>query len=96
MKTLAAIATGFAYAAGLLLLAAMAITCASVAGRNTGAWSLDGDFELVSLLSGAALALCLPLGQLRRGNIIVDALTAAAPPAVRAGLDRLGAAGLAQ
>lgn len=91
VKTLHAAAAAFAYLGGALLLFITALTCVSVIGRNTTGWSVDGDFELVSFASGAALALCVPWCQLRRGNIIVDFFTARASAAVQDTLDRIGA-----
>ena len=71
------------------------MTCASLIGRNTTGWTIVGDFELTGFAAGAAIALFLPICQLRRANIIVDFFTVKASDATRDRLDRLGAALLA-
>ncbi|MFY8055202.1 MAG: TRAP transporter small permease [Limnohabitans sp.] len=95
MKFLHPAAAAFAFLGGALLLFITVLTCVSVIGRNTIGWTVDGDFELVSFASGAALALCVPWCQLRRGNIIVDFFTAGASLSVQSFLDRIGALGFA-
>ncbi len=95
MRALEALAKACALLAGLLLTGVTLMTCASLIGRNTTGWTLIGDFELTGVAAGAAIALFLPLGQLRRANIIVDFFTQRARPATRAALDRIGAALLA-
>lgn len=79
-----------AIAAGLLLTLITLMTCVSLIGRNTTGWTIVGDFELSGFVAGAAVALFLPLCQVRRGNIIVDFFTARASAATTAALDRLG------
>lgn len=95
MKILDGLARAFAILAGLMLTGVTVMTCASLVGRNTTGWTIVGDFELTGVAAGAAIAMFLPLGQLRRANIIVDFFTQRAAPAARAALDRLGAALLA-
>lgn len=95
MRVLEALAQACALLAGLLLTGVTLMTCASLIGRNTTGWTLIGDFELTGVAAGAAIALFLPLGQLKRANIIVDFFTQRAAPATRAVLDRIGAALLA-
>jgi TRAP-type C4-dicarboxylate transport system permease small subunit len=92
MRALDALARAFAVLAGLMLTAVTVMTCASLVGRNTTGWTIVGDFELTGVAAGAAIAMFLPLGQLRRNNIIVDFFTQRAAPATRAAMDRLGAA----
>jgi TRAP-type C4-dicarboxylate transport system permease small subunit len=77
--------------AGLLLTAITLMTCYSLIGRNTTGATISGDFELTGVATGAAIALFMPLCQLKRGNIIVDFFTAKASEATNAQLDRLGA-----
>lgn len=91
MKTLHLLSRLCAFAAGLLLTGIALLTCLSVGGRNTTGWTIVGDFELAAAASGAALALFLPLCQIRRGNLSIDFFTVRAPARVNAALDRFGA-----
>ena len=77
--------------AGVLLTAITLMTCGSLIGRNTIGISIVGAFELTGVAAGAAIALFMPMCQLRRGNIIVDFFTAKLHPSVNDKLDRLGA-----
>jgi TRAP-type C4-dicarboxylate transport system permease small subunit len=77
--------------AGLLLTAITLMTCGSLIGRNLLGRTIVGDFELVAAAAGAAIALFLPICQLRRANIIVDFITNGASAVTRERLDRLGA-----
>jgi TRAP-type C4-dicarboxylate transport system permease small subunit len=81
----------FATLAGILLTVITLMTCFSLLGRNTVGVTLVGDFELTSVVAGAAISLFLPWCQYRRGNIIVDFFTAKMPEVVNTKLDRLGA-----
>lgn len=76
--------------AGVLLTGITLMTCASLIGRNTTGDSIVGAFELTGVAAGAAIALFMPLCQLRRGNIIVDFFTAKMSNAVNDRLDRFG------
>ena len=75
----------------MILTAITLITCLSLIGRNTIGTTLVGDYELTAA-AGAAVALFLPLCQLRRENIIVDFFTARMSAAVNSRLDRVGSA----
>jgi TRAP-type C4-dicarboxylate transport system permease small subunit len=75
---------------GLLLVAMMLMTCYSLIGRNLFNSALIGDFELTSVGTGAAIALFMPICQLRTENIIVDFFTANLSPTFNFKLDRLG------
>ncbi len=77
--------------AGLLLTGITLMTCVSLIGRNTTGWTINGDFELTGVATGAAIALFMPLCQLKRGHIIVDFFTAKASEATNEFLDRIGA-----
>jgi len=91
MRILCALAHLCAVLAGILLTAITLLTCVSLLGRNTTGWTIAGDFELTGVATGAAIALFMPLCQLKRGHIIVDFFTARASEATNAWLDRLGA-----
>ncbi len=91
MSMLKKLADFCATLAGILLTVITLMTCFSLIGRNTVGITLVGDFELTSVVAGAAISLFLPWCQVRRGNIIVDFFTAKMPQNVNAGLDRLGA-----
>lgn len=91
MKLLERMAQICAIVAGLILTVITLMTCASLIGRNTIGWTVQGDFELTGVAAGAAIALFMPLCQLRRGNIIVDFFTSKASSETTARLDRFGA-----
>ncbi len=76
--------------AGVLLTVITLMTCGSLIGRNTVGVSIVGAFELTGVAAGAAIALFMPLCQLRRGNIIVDFFTANLSPHATDRLDRFG------
>ncbi|WP_144184998.1 TRAP transporter small permease [Elioraea rosea] len=88
---LAAAARGLAIAGGLLLVAAMAVTVASVLRASFGRPIL-GDTEIVEMLVGVAIAWFMPWCQVRGAHVRLDVFTARAPRAVRTALD--AAAGL--
>ena len=91
MKPLSLLAHLCAILAGLLMTAITLLTCVSLIGRNTTGWTIAGDFELTGVATGAAIALFMPLCQLKRGHIIVDFFTAKASENTNAFLDRIGA-----
>ena len=91
MKILTTLSRLCAILAGLLLTGITLMTCYSLIGRNTIGSTITGDFELTGVATGAAIALFMPLCQLKRGNIIVDFFTAKVSDATNAKLDRLGA-----
>lgn len=91
MRVLELLAKLCAIVAGVLLTGITLMTCASLIGRNTTGHSIVGAFELTGVAAGAAIALFMPLCQVRRGNIIVDFFTAALPDRVNDKLDRFGA-----
>ena len=82
MKILTILANLCAILAGVLMTVITLLTCVSLIGRNTTGWTIVGDFELTGVAAGAAIALFMPLCQLKRGHIIVDFFTAktATPP----------------
>ncbi len=90
MRILSTLAHLCAVLAGLLMTAITLMTCVSLIGRNTTGWTINGDFELTGVATGAAIALFMPLCQLKRGHIIVDFFTAKASEATNNFLDRVG------
>ncbi len=75
---------------GLIMTGLMLMTCYSLIGRNFFDSALIGDFELTGVGAGAAIALFMPLCQLKHENIIVDFFTANRSAAFNYRLDRLG------
>ena len=90
MRILSALANLCAILAGLLLTVITLLTCVSLIGRNTTGWTIAGDFELTGVATGAAIALFMPLCQLKHENIIVDFFTANRSALFNHRLDRLG------
>ncbi len=90
MPILEKLAQFCAILAGVLLTVITLMTCGSLIGRNTVGISIVGAFELTGVATGAAIALFMPLCQLRRGNIIVDFFTARLSDNVNDKLDRFG------
>ncbi len=91
MKLLDLLARICALLGGALLTVITFMVCASLVGRNTSGWTLVGDFELTASAAGAAIALFMPLAQVRGNHIIVDFFTMKAPAAAKAFMDRIGA-----
>lgn len=83
---LARAARALAIAGGVLLVAAMAVTVASVIRAAFGRPIL-GDTEIVEMLVGVAIAWFMPWCQARGAHIRLDVFTARAPAPVRHGLD---------
>jgi len=77
--------------AGMLLTTITLMTCISIVGREAVGKPITGDFELSGVAAGAAIALFMPLCQVRRGNIIVDFFTARCSAVTIKILDRIGA-----
>ncbi len=91
MKILEQLAKLCSILSGALLTFITLMTCYSLIGRNTTGDTITGDFELTGVATGAAIALFMPMCQLKKGNIIVDFFTAKASEQTVAQLDRLGA-----
>lgn len=79
-----------ALAGGLVLVAITLLSAYSITMRSLFDTPLLGDVELVQMGCGIAVVSFLPLCQLRRANVIVDAFTLKSSPAVRRFLDTLG------
>jgi TRAP-type C4-dicarboxylate transport system permease small subunit len=88
---LAGLARAFAFAGSALLVVITGMSVVSIAGRALLGVPVPGDFELVQVGCGAAIAAFLPYCQLQRGNIIVDFFTTRASPRVQGALDAVGA-----
>jgi TRAP-type C4-dicarboxylate transport system permease small subunit len=91
LKLLDLLARICALLGGALLTVITFMVCASLIGRNTSGWTLVGDFELTASAAGAAIALFMPLAQVRGNHIIVDFFTMKSPAAAKAFMDRIGA-----
>jgi TRAP-type C4-dicarboxylate transport system permease small subunit len=90
-RVLDGLARAFAFAGGAILVALTGMSLASVTGRALRGTPVPGDFELVQIGCGAAIAAFLPYCQLRRGHIIVDFFTTRASARVQGRLDAFGA-----
>jgi TRAP-type C4-dicarboxylate transport system permease small subunit len=75
---------------GVLLTLITLSTCLNIIGRETIGRTAPGDFELVGVAAGAAIALFMPWCQFTRNNIMVDFFTAKCSAATNGKLDRLG------
>ena len=91
MKTLEQLAKFCAIVAGVLLTLITLSTCLNIIGRETIGRTAPGDFELVGVAAGAAIALFMPWCQFTKNNIIVDFFTAKCSESTNAKLDRFGA-----
>src|SRR5690606_10561779 len=89
-RLLDCLARWLALAGGVVLVAITLLSAYSITMRSLFDAPLLGDVELVQMGCGIAVVSFLPLCQLRRGNVIVDAFTLRASAAVRRNLDMLG------
>lgn len=83
------IATWAALFAGLLLIAAVAVTTGSVLQGAVINKPILGDSEIIEMLLGVAVAFCLPLAEMRGAHVMVDFFTQKLPARGLAGLDAL-------
>lgn len=90
MKKIEALAAFCAILAGVVLTLITIITVMAVLGREMLGKTVAGDFELVGVAAGAAIALFLPWCQVKRGNIVVDFFTAGASEKSIQRMDRFG------
>jgi TRAP-type C4-dicarboxylate transport system permease small subunit len=91
LKLLPTLARMCAILAGLLMTVITLITCGNLILRNTTGDAMAGAFELTAVATGAAIALFMPLCQVRQGNIIVDFFTANCSEFTTSTMDRIGA-----
>lgn len=81
------LAMGFALAAGGLLLGAIGVTTASVLRGALLGRPILGDSEIVEMMLGVVVALCLPLCEMKGAHVMVDFFTQKLPARGIAGLD---------
>lgn len=77
----------FAVVGGLILIAMALMSVRSIVGRSLFESPLLGDYELVQMLSGMAVALTLPFAHWTGSHVIVDFFTAKAPVRANALMD---------
>ncbi len=81
-RLISRLALASATAGGVVLVALVVMTCASIVGRaliDFGLGPVTGDFELVEAGIAFAVFAFLPLCQLRAGHATVDVFTSALP-----------------
>jgi len=88
-RLVALAALGLRVAAGVLLLAMMAVTFVDVVGRYAFNAPLPGAFELTEVLLALVIFVGLPIITARREHVTVDLVTARLPGVAQAGLARL-------
>ena len=91
MRLLTSLANLCAVLAGALITLITLITCGNLILRNTTGDSMAGAFEITAMSTGAAIALFMPLSQVRQGHIIVDFFTNSLSDAANGKFDKLGA-----
>ena len=84
---IARLATGFALAGGLVLLAVALMVSASVLLRWLAGVPIKGDIELVQVGGGLAVLGFLAYGTLMRANIFVDSFTGWLPARLNQAID---------
>jgi TRAP-type C4-dicarboxylate transport system permease small subunit len=94
-RWLVRLAEWFALAGGAIFVGIAIMSVLSIASRALFSKPLSGDYELVQVGCAVFVALCLPICQLRRGNIIVDFFTTRLPAPAQRRLDAIGALALA-
>ncbi len=82
-RALHALAAGVALAGGGVLLGIVAVTAASILGRNLLAAPVPGDVELVEMGAAVAGFAFLPYAQLTRAHAVVDVFTDRLPARAR-------------
>jgi TRAP-type C4-dicarboxylate transport system permease small subunit len=79
----------FAIGSGVVLLAMASMSLISIAGRALVEQPLLGDYELVQMMSAAAVSMTLPYAHWAKAHVIVDFFTTRASHATRLVLDSL-------
>lgn len=80
----------FAALGGLVLMAIMLMTVASIARRGVLGTPIPGDFEMVEIGSAIVVACFLPWCQVTGGNVLVDFFTMKAGARTNHALETLG------
>ncbi|MGG5887451.1 TRAP transporter small permease [Falsiroseomonas sp. HC035] len=80
------LAVACALVSGFLLLAAVGVTSASVI-RGAFGTPILGDSEVVEMLLGVAVVLCMPLCEMKGVHVLVDFFTQKLPPRATGALD---------
>ncbi|AWI81403.1 MAG: TRAP transporter small permease [Betaproteobacteria bacterium HGW-Betaproteobacteria-13] len=75
--------------AGAMFCAEAIMSVVSVVGRAAFDTPVQGDYELVQMLSAMGIAMCLPYCQLKKGHVFVDFFTLWAPAGLKRVLDAL-------
>ena len=81
------LARAFALAGGVLLLAVMGMTVASVLGRYLLGAPVPGDYELTELACGIAVFTFFPYCHVTNSNVMVEFFTSRLRPGHKAALD---------
>ena len=83
------LARGLALTGGMLLVAVVGMTVASVLGRYLFGVPIPGDYELTELACGIAVFAFFPYCHMTQGNVVVDFFTSRLSPRYRTALDGL-------
>lgn len=86
-RTVVGITRALALVGGVLLLLAVGVTVASVAGRYALSKPIPGDYELVTVFCGIATFLFFPYTHATNGNITAEFFTSSLPPRSQRALD---------
>ena len=89
-RWLVALCRWFATLGGLVLVAMMLMTVASIARRSLLGAPIPGDFELVEIGSAIVVSCFLPWCQITGGNVLVDFFTMKSGPRTNHLLEALG------
>jgi len=86
-RVLYPICYGLSIVGGLVVSAMAVIITLSVIGRSTFNTPIYGDFEIITVSTGVAVFLFLPLCQLMRENVVVDFFMANASVRLKSACD---------
>lgn len=90
-KTIEWVCAAMAVLAGLMFCAEAVMSVVSVVGRAAFGMPVQGDYELVQMLSAMGIAMCLPYCQVKKGHVFVDFFTLWASPGLKRVLDAIAA-----